>query len=184
MSRSLISSSRNPPIQIDDELPEGYYKNLIRTLKQHVDSKDNSAEHISLKKKVTELEFLLSKEKSVVDKLEKKVTKEKELYDYFFWKDDELPEGYYKNLIRTLKQHVDSKDNSAEHISLKKKVTELEFLLSKEKSVVDKLEKKVTKEKELVMMLNNKLEVSMQQNSMLKVLVVVILLVVALWCFK
>ncbi|CAH1449148.1 unnamed protein product [Lactuca virosa] len=79
---------------------------------------------------------------------------------------------------------IDSKENSVELISLRKKVVELEFLLSKEKSVVDKLEKKVTKEKEAVMMLNNKLEASMQQNSMLKVLVVMILLVVALWCFK
>ncbi|CAI9272592.1 unnamed protein product [Lactuca saligna] len=94
--------------------------------------------------------------------------------------DDELFEGYYKNLIRTLKQHVDSKENSAELINLRKKVVELEFLLSTEKSVVDKLEKKVKKEKDVVIMLNNKLEASMQQNSMLKVLIVMILLVVAL----
>ncbi|CAH1434834.1 unnamed protein product, partial [Lactuca virosa] len=98
--------------------------------------------------------------------------------------DDELPEGYYNNLIRTLKQHVDSKENSVELISLRKKVVELEFLLSKEKSFVDKLEKNITKEKQVVMMLNNKLEASIQQNFMLKVLVVMILLGVALWCFK
>ncbi|CAH1415786.1 unnamed protein product [Lactuca virosa] len=69
--------------------------------------------------------------------------------DYFFWKDDELPEGYYKNHIRTLKQQVDSKENYVGLISLRKKVVELEFLLSKEKLVVDKLEKKVTKERKL-----------------------------------
>nr|KAJ0189786.1 hypothetical protein LSAT_V11C800430340 [Lactuca sativa] len=97
--------------------------------------------------------------------------------DYFLWKDDELPEG-------TLNQQVDSKENSVELISLRKKVVELEFLLSKEKSVVDKLEKKVTKEKQVMMMLNNKLEASMHQNFMFIVLVVMILLVVALWCFK
>nr|KAJ0209741.1 hypothetical protein LSAT_V11C400183630 [Lactuca sativa] len=79
---------------------------------------------------------------------------------------------------------VDSKENFAKLISFRKKVVELELLLSKEKLVVDKLEKKVTKEKEVVMILNYKLETSMQQNSMLKVLVVMILLIVALWCFK
>ena len=91
-----------------------------------------------------------------------------------------MHEGYYKNLIRTLKQQVDSKESSVELIILRKKVVKLEFLLSKEKSILDKLQKKVTKEKQAIMMLNNKLEASMQQNSMLKVLVVMILLVVAL----
>ena len=72
-----------------------------------------------------------------------------------------MSEGYYKNLLRTLKQQVDSKENSIELISLKKMVVDLEFLLPKEKSIVDKLKKKVTKEKEVVMMLNNKLEAFM-----------------------
>ncbi|CAI9266575.1 unnamed protein product [Lactuca saligna] len=86
--------------------------------------------------------------------------------DYFFWKDDEMPKGYYKNLIRTLKQQVESKENFAELVNLRKKVVDLEFLLSKEKLVVENLEKKVTKEKEAMMMLNKKPYASMQQNCM------------------
>nr|KAJ0227754.1 hypothetical protein LSAT_V11C100003240 [Lactuca sativa] len=61
---------------------------------------------------------------------------------------------------------VESKEDLVELVSLMKKVVDLEFLVSKEKSVVDKLEKKVTKEKEIMMMLNNKLDASMQQNCM------------------
>ncbi|CAH1432543.1 unnamed protein product [Lactuca virosa] len=82
--------------------------------------------------------------------------------DYFFWKDDELPEGYYKNLIRTLKQQVESMEDLAELVNLRKRVVELEFLVSTENSVIDKLEKKVTNEKEVVMILNDKLDASMQ----------------------
>ncbi|KAL7601487.1 hypothetical protein Lser_V15G22058 [Lactuca serriola] len=166
MSRSSISSSRNPPIQIgnfreSDELKScGYEKSAKECKRWKYHNPGRQFWNCS----------------NILTRLK--------ICDCFFWEDDEMYEGYYKNLIRTLKQQVDSKESSVELIILRKKVVKLEFLLSKEKSILDKLQKKVTKEKQAIMMLNNKLEASMQQNSMLKVMVVMILLVVALWCFK
>ncbi|CAI9268902.1 unnamed protein product [Lactuca saligna] len=166
MSRSLISSSKNPPIQIGNfrELDELKTCGCAKSANEQTSWKyHNPGKRFwNYSNSLTSLKIC----------------------DYFLWKDDELREGYYKNLNRTLKQQVDSKEKFVELINLIKKVVELEFMLSKEKSVVDKLEKNVTKEKQVVMMLNNKLEASMQQNFMLKVLVVIIMLIVALWCFK
>lgn len=96
----------------------------------------------------------------------------------------ELSEGYYKKLIITLEQQVYAREDMAEVISLRKKVMELVFLFLKEKAHVKKLEDMATKEKQFVLMIRKKLDNSMQQTFMSKVMIVCIMMVVALWCFK
>nr|KAJ0225712.1 hypothetical protein LSAT_V11C100018200 [Lactuca sativa] len=61
--------------------------------------------------------------------------------DYFEWKDVALDDGYYKNLIYSIKQQLDSKEDLGVIKNLRTKNVELEFLLSKEKSLVASMEK-------------------------------------------
>nr|KAJ0185530.1 hypothetical protein LSAT_V11C900493260 [Lactuca sativa] len=62
-------------------------------------------------------------------------------YDYFEWKDVALEDGYYKNLIYSMKHQLDSKEDLGVIKNLRTKNVELEFLLSKEKSTVASIEK-------------------------------------------
>ena len=59
----------------------------------------------------------------------------------FKWKDVALEDGYYKNLIYSMKQQLDSKEDLGIIKNLRTKNPELEFLLSKEKSLVAIMEK-------------------------------------------
>ncbi|CAH1425932.1 unnamed protein product [Lactuca virosa] len=61
--------------------------------------------------------------------------------DYFEWKDVALEDSYYKNLIYSMKQQLDSKEDLGVIKNLRTKNVELEFLLSKEKSLVASMEK-------------------------------------------
>ncbi|CAH1429632.1 unnamed protein product [Lactuca virosa] len=61
--------------------------------------------------------------------------------DYFEWKDVALEDGYYKNLIYSMKQQLDSKEDLGVIKNLRTKNAELEFLPSKEKSLVVSMEK-------------------------------------------
>ncbi|CAH1441073.1 unnamed protein product [Lactuca virosa] len=56
--------------------------------------------------------------------------------DYFEWKDEQQEEGYYKNLFYSLKQTLDAKEDLGVINKLRNMIVELEFFLSKEKSVV------------------------------------------------
>ncbi|CAH1416731.1 unnamed protein product [Lactuca virosa] len=86
MSRSSISSSRNPPIQISNfrESDE------LKTCRCDKPTKERTSwKYHNLGRRFWNCRNSLTTLKSC---------------DYAFWKDDELPEGYYKNLITTLKQ--------------------------------------------------------------------------------
>nr|KAJ0211234.1 hypothetical protein LSAT_V11C400183020 [Lactuca sativa] len=61
--------------------------------------------------------------------------------DYFEWKDVALEDGYYKNLIYSMKQQLYSKEDLGVIKNLRTKNVELEFLLSKDKSLVASMEK-------------------------------------------
>ncbi|CAI9296911.1 unnamed protein product [Lactuca saligna] len=61
--------------------------------------------------------------------------------DYFEWKDVALEDGYYKNIIYSMKQQLDSKEDLGVIKNLRTKNVELEFLLSKEKTLVSSMEK-------------------------------------------
>nr|KAJ0224171.1 hypothetical protein LSAT_V11C100033100 [Lactuca sativa] len=61
--------------------------------------------------------------------------------DYFEWKDVALEDGYYKNLIYSMKQQLDSKEDLGVVKKSTTKNVELEFLLSKEKSIVASMKK-------------------------------------------
>ncbi|CAI9278650.1 unnamed protein product [Lactuca saligna] len=51
--------------------------------------------------------------------------------DYFEWKDVALEDGYYKNLIYSMKQQLDSKEDIGVIKNLRTKNVEFKFLLSK-----------------------------------------------------
>nr|KAJ0222795.1 hypothetical protein LSAT_V11C200067480 [Lactuca sativa] len=120
---------------MDVALEDGYYKKLIYSMKQQLDSKEDLGFIENFRTKNAELEFLLSKEKSLVASMEKGMcdSKEKSLAtrlrkcDYFEWEDVALEDSYYKNLIYSMKQQT--------------KNVELDFLLSKEKSLAASIEK-------------------------------------------
>nr|KAJ0191315.1 hypothetical protein LSAT_V11C800398950 [Lactuca sativa] len=62
---------------------------------------------------------------------------------FFEWKDEEQEEGYYKNLLYSLKQKVDAKEDLSEMNNLRRRIVEVEFLLSQEQYKVAKSEKEV-----------------------------------------
>ncbi|CAI9261282.1 unnamed protein product [Lactuca saligna] len=72
--------------------------------------------------------------------------------DYFEWKDVALEDGYYKNLIYSMKQQLDSKEDLGVIKNLRTKNGELEFLLSKEKSLVASMEKGMCDSKKSIRM--------------------------------
>nr|KAJ0225813.1 hypothetical protein LSAT_V11C100049400 [Lactuca sativa] len=51
---------------------------------------------------------------------------------FFEWKDEEQADGYYKNLLYSLKQKLDAKEELSEMNNLRRMIAEVEFLLSKE----------------------------------------------------
>ncbi|CAH1426939.1 unnamed protein product [Lactuca virosa] len=59
------------------------------------------------------------------------------------WKDEEQAEWYYKNLIYSLKQKLDAKEDLFEMNNLRRRIAEVEFLLSQEQYKVAKSEKEV-----------------------------------------
>ncbi|CAI9270214.1 unnamed protein product [Lactuca saligna] len=62
---------------------------------------------------------------------------------FFEWKDEEHADGYYKNLLYSLKQKLDAKEELSEMNNLRRRIVEVEFLLSKEQYKVVKSEKEV-----------------------------------------
>nr|KAJ0190458.1 hypothetical protein LSAT_V11C800435520 [Lactuca sativa] len=60
---------------------------------------------------------------------------------FFEWKDEEQEEGYYKNLLYSLKHKLDAKEDLSEINNLRRRIIEVEFLLSREQSKVSKSEK-------------------------------------------
>ncbi|CAI9276055.1 unnamed protein product [Lactuca saligna] len=62
---------------------------------------------------------------------------------FFEWKDDEQTDGYYKNLLYSLKHKLDAKDELSEMNKLRRRIAEVEFLLSQEQYKVAKSEKEV-----------------------------------------
>ncbi|CAH1417523.1 unnamed protein product [Lactuca virosa] len=63
---------------------------------------------------------------------------------FFEWKDEEQEEGCYKNLLYSMKQKLDAKENLSEMNNLRRRIVEVEFLLSQEQSKVAKSEKDVS----------------------------------------
>nr|KAJ0213214.1 hypothetical protein LSAT_V11C400225950 [Lactuca sativa] len=53
--------------------------------------------------------------------------------NYFEWKCEDKKEGYYKNLLYSLKQKLDAKVDLGVINNLRNKIAELEFFLAKEK---------------------------------------------------
>ncbi|CAH1421468.1 unnamed protein product [Lactuca virosa] len=49
---------------------------------------------------------------------------------FFEWKDEEQAEGYYKNLLYSLKQKLDAKEDLSEMNNFRRRIVEVEFLLS------------------------------------------------------
>ncbi|CAH1420135.1 unnamed protein product [Lactuca virosa] len=72
--------------------------------------------------------------------------------DYYEWKDVALEDGYYKNLIYSMMQQLDSKEDLGVIKNLMTRNTELEFLLSKEKSLVATMEKGMCDSKKSIRM--------------------------------
>ncbi|CAI9301808.1 unnamed protein product [Lactuca saligna] len=62
----------------------------------------------------------------------------------FEWKDEEQEEVYYKNLIDSLKQKLDVKEDLSEMKILRTQIAKVEFMLSQEKFKVAKSEKDVS----------------------------------------
>ncbi|CAI9268327.1 unnamed protein product [Lactuca saligna] len=62
---------------------------------------------------------------------------------FFEWKDEEQEDGYYKNLLYSLKQKLDAKDEMSEMNKLRRRIVEVVFLLSQEQYKVAKSEKEV-----------------------------------------
>ncbi|CAH1441800.1 unnamed protein product [Lactuca virosa] len=100
------------------------------------------------------------------------------------WKDDELPEGYYKNLIRSLKENLDMREELVELAMLRKKVQEQEYLLSKEKELVMKLDNEIIKEKEHALKLQKKPDASMQEAMRLKIIFLCVVVGLFIWLVK
>nr|KAJ0192396.1 hypothetical protein LSAT_V11C800433710 [Lactuca sativa] len=72
--------------------------------------------------------------------------------DYFKWKDVALEDGYYKNLIYSMKRQLDSKEDLGVIKNLRTKNVDLEFLLSKEKSLLESMEKGMCDSKKSIRM--------------------------------
>ncbi|XP_023744195.1 uncharacterized protein LOC111892379 [Lactuca sativa] len=49
---------------------------------------------------------------------------------FFEWKYEEQADGYYKNLLYSLKQKLDAKEELSEMNNLRRRIAEVEFLLS------------------------------------------------------
>nr|KAJ0226924.1 hypothetical protein LSAT_V11C100021360 [Lactuca sativa] len=62
---------------------------------------------------------------------------------FFEWKDKEQADRYYKNLLYSLKQKLDAKEELSEMNKLRRRIVEVEFLLSQEQYKVAKSEKEV-----------------------------------------
>nr|KAJ0219075.1 hypothetical protein LSAT_V11C300118490 [Lactuca sativa] len=62
---------------------------------------------------------------------------------FFEWKDEEQADEYYQNLLYSLKQKLDAKDEMSEMNNLRRRIVEVEFLLSQEQYKVAKSEKEV-----------------------------------------
>nr|KAJ0199956.1 hypothetical protein LSAT_V11C600315490 [Lactuca sativa] len=61
-----------------------------------------------------------------------------------FWNfQNSMAEGYYKNLLYSLKQKLDAKEDLSEMNNLRRRIAEVEFLLSQEQYKVAKSEKEV-----------------------------------------
>nr|KAJ0190098.1 hypothetical protein LSAT_V11C800409010 [Lactuca sativa] len=60
-----------------------------------------------------------------------------EKYGYFEWKYEEQEEGYHKNNVYSLKHKLDAKEDLSMINNLRTRMVELEFLLAKEKSMVE-----------------------------------------------
>ncbi|CAH1426604.1 unnamed protein product [Lactuca virosa] len=91
--------------------------------------------------------------------------------NFFEWIDDELEDGYYKTLIYSMKQQLDSREDRSELGKYKTKVVELEFLLSKENDEVERLQK----------LLGQSNKVAARLKLVIVVLVVVVLCLWMLW---
>ncbi|CAH1443454.1 unnamed protein product [Lactuca virosa] len=63
---------------------------------------------------------------------------------FFEWKYEEHEEGYYKNLLYSIKKKLDAKEDLSEMKTLRKRIAKVEFLLSQEKCKVAKSEKDVS----------------------------------------
>nr|KAJ0208347.1 hypothetical protein LSAT_V11C500288820 [Lactuca sativa] len=50
-------------------------------------------------------------------------------FNFFECKDDEHEEGYYKNLLYSLKQKLDAKEDLSQINTLRKRIDEVEFLM-------------------------------------------------------
>ncbi|CAI9271754.1 unnamed protein product [Lactuca saligna] len=64
--------------------------------------------------------------------------------NFFEWKDAEHEEGYCKNILYSLKQKLDAKEDLFEMKNLRIKIVEVEFLMSQEKCKVTKSEKDIS----------------------------------------
>ncbi|CAH1423676.1 unnamed protein product [Lactuca virosa] len=62
---------------------------------------------------------------------------------FFEWKDEEQVDGYYKILLYSLKQKLDAKEELSEMNNLRRRIAEVEFLLSQEQYKLAKSEKEV-----------------------------------------
>nr|KAJ0215611.1 hypothetical protein LSAT_V11C300105430 [Lactuca sativa] len=62
---------------------------------------------------------------------------------FFEWKDEEQAEGYYKNLLYSLKHNLDANEDLSEMNNLRRMIAEVEFLLLQEQYKVAKSEKEV-----------------------------------------
>ncbi|CAI9265506.1 unnamed protein product [Lactuca saligna] len=61
---------------------------------------------------------------------EKKEEKGLRKCSFFEWKDEEQADGYYKNLLYSLKQKLDAKEELSEMNKMRRRIVEVEFLLS------------------------------------------------------
>nr|KAJ0205565.1 hypothetical protein LSAT_V11C500279430 [Lactuca sativa] len=130
-SSSSISSSRNPHLQITNFRHSSSSANMCGCDKP-------AKERTSLKYHNPGHQFWNCQNSLVVDFVNN-------------FKDDELPEGCYKSLIRSLKEKLNMKEELVELVMLRTKVHEQEYLLSKEKEVVMNLDNEVLAEKEHVL---------------------------------
>ncbi|KAL6557081.1 hypothetical protein OROMI_017431 [Orobanche minor] len=69
---------------------------------------------------------------------------------FFQWKDDELEDGYYRNLILELRAKVNQSVDVVEYNRCRMDVAELQNLLLKEKTEAEKLEKMLAASTNLV----------------------------------
>ncbi|CAH1429398.1 unnamed protein product [Lactuca virosa] len=70
--------------------------------------------------------------------------------DYFEWKNEQMKEGYYKNLLYSLKKKLDAKEDLGVNNNLRNRIAELEFFLVKEKSVVGNIENELSDSKKTI----------------------------------